>query len=101
MFELSIFKSSGKKAVEQLIKHIDFLSQKSGDTQKDLMRKFLADAKEHNDYGEWGLAMENLLQNLYEIDFKIDTITVELAKEAFKKCQMDYTEYIFIEELVQ
>jgi hypothetical protein len=100
-FKLDIFKSSGQKAVERLIAHIDLLSQKSGDTQKDQMIKFLADAKEHNDYNEWGLAMENLLENIYEIDFKIDLTTVELTKTAFKECQMDYSKFTFIEKLVQ
>ena len=95
-----MFKSSGQIAVERLIEHIDQLSQKSADTQKNLMAKLLVDAKEHNEHNEWGLAMENLLDNIYEIDFKLDTTTIELTKTAFKECKMDYSNFIFIEKLV-
>lgn len=95
-----MFKSSGQKAVERLITHIDLISQKTVDSQKNAMAKFLEDAKIQNDYNEWGLAMENLLENMYEIDFEIDSTTVELAKTAFRECQMDYTKFIFIEKLV-
>lgn len=96
-----MFKSSGQKAVELLIDHIDQLSKESAASQKELMINFLADAKEHSEYNEWGLAMENLLENIYEIDFKVDTTTIQLAKAAFKECQMDYSKFTFIEELVQ
>jgi hypothetical protein len=96
-----MFKSSGQKAVERLLKHIDLLSQKSADTQKDLVTKFLADAQENIDYNEWGLAMEMLLENIYETDFRIDSTTIELTKTAFKECQMDYSKFSFIEKLVQ
>lgn len=96
-----MFKSSGKKAVEQLIKHVDLLSQKSADIQKDLVTKYLADAQENVDHNEWGLAIEMLLENIYEIDFKIDLTTIELTKTAFKECEMDYSQFAFIEKLVK
>ena len=96
-----MFKLSGQKAVERLVKHIDQLSQKSASIQRDLVTKFLADAQENIDHNEWGLAMEMLLESIYEIDFKVDTTTIELTKTAFNECQMDYSKFIFIEKLVQ
>ena len=96
-----MFKSSGQKAVERLINHIDLILKNSANGQKDLMTKFLADAKETNEYNEWGLAMENLLDNIYEIGFKVDVTTIELAKLAIKECQMDYSKFTFIEKLVR
>jgi hypothetical protein len=96
-----MFKSSGQIAVGRLIEHIDLLSQKSTDTKRDLMIKFVVDAKVHIENNEWGLAMENLLDNIYEIDFKVDSTTIELTKTAFKECQMDYLKFAFIEKLIR
>jgi hypothetical protein len=45
--------------------------------------------------------MENLLDNIYEIDFKVDSTTIELTKTAFKECQMDYLKFAFIEKLIR
>lgn len=95
-----MLKSRGQKAVEQLLNHIDLLSKRSPKRENDLVTKFLAEAKEQNEFYEWGLAMENLLVNIYEIDFPIDTTTLELTKIAVKECQMDYSKFAFIEELV-
>jgi hypothetical protein len=50
---------------------------------------------------EWGIGLENLLSNIYEIDFTIDRKAVDLAKDAIAECDMNYSDWIFIEELVK
>jgi hypothetical protein len=40
-----------------------------------------------------------LLVNINEIDFVIDKVAIDLAKEALEACGMDYREWTFIENL--
>lgn len=48
-----------------------------------------------------GIVIENLLDNIYEINFKIDRMAVNLAKAAIEECKMDYKEWKFIEDLIE
>ncbi len=96
-----MLKSLGQNAVERSINHIDLLSNKSDESQKILIIGFLTDAKELINQNEWGLAMENLLDSIDEVGFKVDKTTIELSKTAIKECQMDYSKFIYIEKWVE
>ena len=99
--------STGKTKTIAFVNHIEELAKDSSnriidgfdETENELMKKFIADTKELIDYNEWGVGLENLITNLYEIDYKIDNKAVELAKQALDACNMDFDQYSFIEEL--
>ncbi|MGB4773692.1 MAG: hypothetical protein WBP45_00835 [Daejeonella sp.] len=98
-----------KEKIKDFVRHIETLGKRSTnrvidefqETEKELLNKFIADAHDLIEHNEWGTAIENLLINIYEIDFKIDIIAVDLAKAAIEECKMDYKEWKFIEGLVQ
>ncbi len=104
-----IFEPKAKKKTIELVKHVGYLSEGATDrvieafglTEKQLVHKFIADTKEYIEYNEWGVGLENLLENLYEISFPLDEKTLLLAKEALRECGMNLERWKFIEELKQ
>lgn len=63
------------------------------------MKKYLNDTYDLIEKDEWGIGLENLLTNLYEIDFNIDQKTIELAFDALESCGFKLDKWKFIEEL--
>jgi hypothetical protein len=104
-----MFDSKGKIKTRVFLRHIQVLEQNYSDrivvgfqeTEKELMKKFTADTKNLIDHNEWGVGLENLLSNLYEIKFPLDEKAIDLAKDAIEECEMDYVQWTFIEELVK
>ncbi len=104
-----MFDSKAKIKTRDFLRHIEVLGQNSSDrivegfqeTEKELINKFTADTDDLIDHNEWGVGLENLLSNLYEIKFPLDRKAVDLAKDAINECEMDYDEWTFIEELVK
>lgn len=101
--------SKAKIATTILLRHIRLLGQNSTDriveglqqTEKELIKKFTDDTLDLIEHNEWGIGLENLLDNIYEIEFTIDKKAIELAKNAIKECGMDYRDWDCIEELVK
>jgi hypothetical protein len=104
-----MFESKAKITIKEFLRYIQVLSQNASDrivdgfqeTEKELIKRFIADTEELIDYNEWGVGLENLLSNLYEIEFPLDKKAIDLAKVAVKECEMNYDEWMFIEELVK
>jgi hypothetical protein len=105
----TMFNSKAKIKTKDFLRHVQVLGQNSSDrqvhgfqeTEKELIKKFTADAEDLIDHNKWGVGLENLLNNLYEIEFSLDKKAIDLAKEAIKECEMDYNKWTFIEELVK
>lgn len=86
--------------VEELVHHLKNQSECIAD--KGLKENLIYTINEVThllNYNEWRIALENLLDNLYEIDFKVDGITFELMKMAIIHCGLDYKKWNFIEKL--
>jgi len=93
----------------EFLRHIEALGQQSPDrsvkgfrgeeTEKEFIRKIISDTWELIEHNEWGVGLENLLSNLYDINFKVDGKAIELAKTAIEICKMNYEDWKFIEEL--
>jgi hypothetical protein len=104
-----MFDSKAKRKTIEFLKHIQVLSQSSSDrivdgfqrTEKELINEYMAECQELIDYDEWGLGLENLLSNMYEIRFTIDSESIEKIKAAMTECKMNYENWRFIEELVK
>lgn len=104
-----MFDSKGKTKTKKFLTHIQVLGNNSSErvvdefqeTKKELISKFIADTAELVKHNEWGIGLENLLSNLYEIQFSLDRNAVDLAKEAINECEMNYQDWKFIEELVK
>lgn len=108
-FHCAMYESKGKIKTRDFLDHIQDLGQNSSDrkvdgfqeTQNELIKKFATDAEDLVNYNEWGVALGNLLYNIYEIEFTLDKKAIDLAKEAISECKMDYNDWIFMEELVK
>lgn len=74
------------------------MGQKNSDNR---IREFTGDTWDLIKNNEWGVGLENLLSNIYEIDFTIDEKAVDLAKYAILECKINYNDWIFIGELVK
>jgi hypothetical protein len=102
-----MFESNGLTKTRDFVKHIELLGQVASDrqvvgfqkTERELVQEFIADTKELIEYNEWGIGLENLMTSLYEIDFKVDSKAIDLAKDAIQGCEMNYERWKFIEEL--
>jgi hypothetical protein len=102
-----MFESKAKRKIKELVKQIGFLSQNCSEkfieafglTEKQAVEKFIADTEEYIEYNEWGLGLETLLENLYEISFSLDEKAIQLAKEALQACEFDLEKWKFIDEL--
>src|SRR5688572_11295959 len=99
-----MLESKAKIKTENFLRHIELLGQKSSDkvvdgfqeTEKELIKQFTTDSSDLIERGEWGVGLENLLTNIYEIEFTVDKKAVELAKGAIEECGMDYSDWAFI-----
>ncbi len=61
-----------------------YVQDEQGVYQKDLyIKNVIADAKELIGYGEGVIAIENMLDNLYEVSLTINTNAIELLRKAF------------------
>ncbi len=101
--------SKAKIKTRDFLRHIQVLEQNASDrivdgfqaTEKELIKKFTIETEDLIDHNEWGIGLENLLSNLYEIEFPLDRKAVDLAKDAIKECKMNYDDWTFIEELLK
>jgi len=104
-----MLESKAKIKVRNFLRHIEVLAQSSSDrvvdgfqdTEKELLKQFMADTLELIEHHEWCVGLENLLTNIYEIELTLDEKTIELAKDVIEECDMDYNDWIFIVELVK
>lgn len=104
-----MFDSKAKIRTLDFLRYVQTLAQKPSDrivpgfhgTEKELIKKFTADIEDLINHDEWRVGLENLLSNLYEIEFALDRKAVDLAKDAIKECKMDFEQWRFIEELVK
>ena len=104
-----MFDSKAKIKTRNFLRHIELLGQNASDrvvdgfekTEKELLKKFMADASDLIAHNEWGVGLKNLLTNIYEIEFTLDKKAVQLAKDSIEECEMDYNDWTFIDELVK
>ncbi len=108
-FHWTMLDLKAKIKTREFLRHIQVLGQNSSDrivdgfekTEKELINKFTADTEELMNHNEWGVGLENLLNSLYEIEFRLDMKAVDLAIGAIAECKLDYKKWKFIEELVK
>lgn len=105
----TMLESKGKTKTRDFLRHIEILGEDSSDrvvvgfqeTEKELIKRFKTDTSDLIEHSEWGVGLENLLTNIYEIGFKLDDKAINLAKDAIEGCGMDYNDWTFIEELAK
>jgi len=101
--------TKAKLKTENFVRYIETLGQNASDkliegfqrTERELINQFTTDTWDLIKNNEWGVGLENLLTNIYEIDFTLDKRAIDLAKEAIDECGMKYNDWTFIEELVK
>lgn len=59
-------------------------------SMKDYLDHLIKDARYYLEYGEWLIALENTVSNLYETDIKLDKDILDIAKKAFGEHLKDY-----------
>jgi len=58
-------------------------------TENESYNKILQDTQDLIEHDEWGIALENLIDNLYQIGFRVDKTSIDLAKQAIEVCRLD------------
>jgi hypothetical protein len=104
-----MFDLKAKIKTREFLRHVQVLGQNSSNrivdgfqkTEKELINKFTADTEELISHNEWGIGLENLLNNLYEIEFRLDMEAIDLVKGAITECKLEYRKWKFIEEMVK
>jgi len=91
-------KNSAKEKVMEFTNEIKLLQSELNDSR---LEKFIQDTEDLIQYNEFGIALENLLTNLYEFEIKIKPNHISLAKEAMQKMKMNWEDWKFIEELAK
>ena len=95
---MKILKTKPKKQVIEFVLSMKQLADANINHPNILqLYKWISDAFELIHYNEWGVALEHLLENSYEIDFKLDKKTLQSAKKAILACGMDYNKWKCIE----
>jgi len=69
------------------------------ETEKAFLNRIIADTRLLMENNEYVVGLENLISNLYEVEFKIDEKGIQLVKESIKSCGLDYNDWRFVEEL--
>lgn len=70
-------------------------------SQQKLLQGIISDGREFIYYGEWFVALEITLENLFEIDFKISEKTLILAKKAILKSKQKIRIWNDLDELIR
>lgn len=84
--------NNSEKYTIEFVNYIECLSTtastnsiaETGYNEKAYLEKLVKDAREYIKYNEWIVGLEILLDNLYEVDYKIDKKYLEIAKNALK-----------------
>lgn len=85
-----------KEFLEEFLNQIELLAEEGNKEEvvKDTAGSYLksswikhmvSDARELVKYGEYEIALENILENLNEVSLRLDEQTMELARQAFEK----------------
>ncbi|QHT67848.1 hypothetical protein GXP67_14965 [Rhodocytophaga rosea] len=101
------FEPKAKKKTREFVKYINFLSQTCsneyidtfGLTKRQLLQKFITETEEYIKYNEWGVGLEHILVQLYEVEFTIDEKAIQLAKDALHECGFELDKWKIIDEL--
>lgn len=90
----------GKQKTIEFINQIEQLAEKTKENyivedsrgkynEKNYLKKLVNEAKELIDHNEWFIALENTIDNLYEIDYKLEKYVLNQAAEAITNSAMD------------
>ena len=90
--------NKGKKKVIEFLEVLQLRNKRSSDER---VEKFLEEAFELVENREYGIALENILENLYEYSISINEELLELAKEAIQIMKMNWKDWECINELVE
>lgn len=88
-----------KNAKTLVLEFIDKVEQRYLGTPNAVVHSFLKDSKHLIHYNECRIALENLLDNLYDYDIKISLEEIALAKAASIQMKMNWEEWKCIHSL--
>lgn len=89
------------KEKEKVIEFLNVLQSRNQKLNDKRVERVLKDSFELVENNEYGIALENTLENLYEYEISINEELAELAKEAIQKMQLNWKDWEFIKELVE
>lgn len=82
-----------KRKVIDFVNIVDRLSENSQDKEKAAyIENEVREARYLIEYNEWFIAFENLLTNLHEINYKMDSELIEYAKQLFLLADVSQSE---------
>ncbi|WP_299433936.1 hypothetical protein [uncultured Aquimarina sp.] len=95
---------TGVRKTKKLIKSIENRMNSEGfnSSSKEQIQSILTETNHLIQHGEWFIGFEDMITNLDEIDFKIETDELILIKEIFQKAKVNWTEkWGWIENMVR
>lgn len=88
--------NSAKKAVRAFVDHLELNTRKR---EVELVDRFLYDSREMIESDEWGVALENLLENLNEINYRLDEKEISLVHNSLAAMGIDPKDWNILEGL--
>ncbi len=90
-----------KEKLDKLIFSIEKNIDKNNVIKEKIVNQILKDAKELIFYGEWFVAFENILDNLFEYNIKLEKKELTLIKEILEKRNENWREdWNWIENMI-
>ncbi|RYU87939.1 MafI family immunity protein [Mucilaginibacter terrigena] len=85
----------GRKSLSSLLKEIIIQAEQVGLPQKDLQI-----ATEYIEYNEFGVALEHVIDQLFEFDIKINQVMYDSIALSAQAMKMDENTYSFLKSLI-
>ena len=84
---------------EKVIEFLNLLKSRNQKLNDERVERFLKEAFELVENNEYGVGLENILENLYEFGINLNQKQITTAKEAIQKMNLNWEEWKFIENL--
>jgi len=79
---------------DELVNRIEYLSKEKNNGRCDLLDYYALETRKLMNYGEYRIAVENLLSNIHDSSIVLDKRTIELARQSFGKLITEQDELV-------
>ncbi|MEO0900350.1 MAG: MafI family immunity protein [Bacteroidota bacterium] len=87
------------KAKEKVLEFVQEIQKSQKGIANSELEQKIQDSFELIDHFEFGVALENLIENLYEFDIPISQNQIAIAREAAEAMEINWGKFEYIEEL--
>ena len=88
--------NKAKNAVKTFVNYLELKTRNKKVESVDLL---IEESRELIKFNEWGLALENLLENLNEMEYKLDNKEIDLVQNALVTMEIDPKDWNILQKL--